>query len=221
MRNNTYKGSTYIRISYIPAGQVQEGNNNCQEIHQECTIPQSVPSGCFQEAGLRACCKAESRHHQQQCNLWAQTHNRWTCHDWRKVLFTDEVWFCLTRGDGRTLLVIEWMCMKLRPGTDLEVEDSSWFGAVCHSIIGLSFLSLHAIATLCVTGKTSSPFMVPLLQAYPEMTFSMTMPPAILLVLCVISWKTGLSVFYTMASKEPGTRYQWACMGSVESEVEG
>ena len=31
---------------------------------------------------------------------------------------------------------------------------------------------------------------VPVLQAYPDMTL-MTMPPAILLVLCVISCKTG------------------------------
>lgn len=33
---------------------------------------------------------------------------------------------------------------------------------------------------------------VPFLQAYP----GMTMPPAKLLVLCVISCKTGMSVFY-------------------------
>lgn len=33
---------------------------------------------------------------------------------------------------------------------------------------------------------------VPFLQAYP----CMTMPPAILLILCVISCKTGMSVFY-------------------------
>ena len=35
---------------------------------------------------------------------------------------------------------------------------------------------------------------VPFLQAYPDMTL-MTMPPAILLVLCVISCKTGMLVF--------------------------
>ena len=39
---------------------------------------------------------------------------------------------------------------------DLEVEGPSWSGAVCHNIIGLSLLSLQAISTLSVTGKTSS-----------------------------------------------------------------
>uniref|UniRef100_A0A674CP32 Solute carrier family 5 member 2 n=1 Tax=Salmo trutta TaxID=8032 RepID=A0A674CP32_SALTR len=71
-------------------------------------------------------------------------------------------------------------------GIDLEVEGPSWPGAVCHSIIGLSLLSLQAISTLCVTGKTSSSLMC------------MIMPPAILLVLCVISWNVlSSSLFQT------------------------
>ena len=41
------------------------------------------------------------KHHRQQHRLWAQTHHRWTRQDWKKVFFTDELWFCLTRGDGR------------------------------------------------------------------------------------------------------------------------
>jgi hypothetical protein len=55
-------------------------------------------------------------------------------------------------------------------GIDLEVEDPSWSGAVCHSIIGLSLLSLQANSTLCVTEKTSSFLMWYFLQAHPDMT---------------------------------------------------
>ena len=90
--------------------------------------------------------------------------------------------------------ISEGMSVTPRPvlwsGIDLEVEGSSWSGAVCHSI-GLSLLSLQAISTLCVTGKTSSSLM----QAHPDITLSMTMPPTILLILCMISCKTGMSVF--------------------------
>ena len=56
-------------------------------------------------AGQRACSpvvrQVLTRHHRQQCHLWAQTHHRWSRQDWQKVLFTDESRFCLTRGDGR------------------------------------------------------------------------------------------------------------------------
>ena len=59
----------------------------------------------LREAGLRAWTPVVrlvlTRRHRQQRRLWAQTHNRWTRPDWQKVLFTDESWFCLTRGDGR------------------------------------------------------------------------------------------------------------------------
>uniref|UniRef100_A0A674C2M4 Transposase Tc1-like domain-containing protein n=1 Tax=Salmo trutta TaxID=8032 RepID=A0A674C2M4_SALTR len=55
------------------------------------------------------------------------------------------------------------LCVTPRPvlwsGIDLEVEGPSWSGAVCHSIIGLSLLSLQVISRLCVTGKTSSSLM--------------------------------------------------------------
>ena len=58
----------------------------------------------LREAGLRACRpvvrQVLTRHHRQQRRLWAQTHRRWTRQHWQKVLFTDETWFCLTRGDG-------------------------------------------------------------------------------------------------------------------------
>uniref|UniRef100_A0A673W388 Transposase Tc1-like domain-containing protein n=1 Tax=Salmo trutta TaxID=8032 RepID=A0A673W388_SALTR len=126
----------------------------------------------LREAGLRACRPVVrqilTRHHLQQRCLWAQTHRRWTRQDW-PVLWS---------------------------GIDLEVEGPSWSVAVCHRIIGLSLLSLQAISTLCVTGKTSSSLMW-----YPSCSLiltgpsSMTMPPTILLVLCMISCKTGMSVF--------------------------
>uniref|UniRef100_A0A673VUD7 Transposase Tc1-like domain-containing protein n=1 Tax=Salmo trutta TaxID=8032 RepID=A0A673VUD7_SALTR len=92
----------------------------------------------LREAGLRACRpvvrQVLTRHHRQQRRLWAQTHRRWTRQDWQKV-------------------PVLWS------GIDLEVEGPSWSGAVCHSIIGLSLLSLQAISTLWVTGKTSSSLM--------------------------------------------------------------
>ena len=56
-------------------------------------------------------------------------------------------------------------------GIDLEVEGPSWSGAVCHSIIGPSLLSLQAISTLCITGKTSSSLMW-----YPSCRLILTHP---------------------------------------------
>ncbi|CDQ71081.1 unnamed protein product [Oncorhynchus mykiss] len=119
----------------------------------------------LREAGPRACRpvvrQVLTRHHRQQCRLWAQTHRRWTRQDWQKVLFTDESRFCLTRGDGRICIYRRRNERYTEACTliDLEGEGPSWFGAVCHSIIGLSLLSLQAISTLCVTGKTSSSLM--------------------------------------------------------------
>uniref|UniRef100_A0AAZ3QWR6 Transposase Tc1-like domain-containing protein n=1 Tax=Oncorhynchus tshawytscha TaxID=74940 RepID=A0AAZ3QWR6_ONCTS len=59
----------------------------------------------LREVGLRACrpvvSQVLSRHHRQQRHLWTQTHSCWTRQDWQKVLFTDELRFYLTRGDGR------------------------------------------------------------------------------------------------------------------------
>ncbi|XP_071268442.1 uncharacterized protein, partial [Salvelinus alpinus] len=74
-----------------------------------------------------------TRHHRQQRRLWAQTHHCWTRQDCQKPV--------------------------LWSGIDLEVEGPSWSGAVCHSIIGLSLLSLQAISKLCVTGNSSSSLM--------------------------------------------------------------
>ena len=68
--------------------------------------------------------------------------------------------------------IIEGMSVTPRPvhWRGINLEGPSWSGAVCHSIIGLSLLSLQAISTLCVTGKTFLPHVVPYLQAHPDMT---------------------------------------------------
>ena len=107
----------------------------------------------LREAGLGACRpvvrQVLTRHHRKQRCLWAQTHRRCSRQDWQKVLFTDESWFCLTGGDGRICVYRQGMSITPRPvlwsGIDLVVEGPSWSGAVCHSIIRLSLLSLQAI----------------------------------------------------------------------------
>ena len=70
--------------------------------------------------------------------------------------------------------IVKGMSVTQRPvlwsGIDFEVEGPSLSGVVCHSIIGLSLLSLQAISTLCVTGKTLLPHVVTFLQAHPNMT---------------------------------------------------
>ena len=67
--------------------------------------------------------------------------------------------------------IAEGMSVTPRPvlwsGIDLEVEGPSWSGAVCHSIIGLSLLSLQA---MCCREDVLLPHMVPFLQAHPDMT---------------------------------------------------
>ena len=90
-----------------PAGQVQDGNNNCPNYtrnHNPSISAQTVRNK-LREARLRACRpvvrQVLTRHHRQQRRLWAQTHRRWTRQDWQKVLVTDESRFCLTKGDGR------------------------------------------------------------------------------------------------------------------------
>uniref|UniRef100_A0AAZ3QKQ3 Transposase Tc1-like domain-containing protein n=1 Tax=Oncorhynchus tshawytscha TaxID=74940 RepID=A0AAZ3QKQ3_ONCTS len=113
----------------------------------------------LREAGLRACRpvvrQVLTRHHRQQRRLWAQTNRLWTRQDWQKVFFTDESRFCLGFA-----FIVKGMSFIPRPvlwsGIDLEVEGQPWSGAVCRSIIGLGLLSLQAISTLCITGKTSS-----------------------------------------------------------------
>uniref|UniRef100_A0AAZ3QCI7 Uncharacterized protein n=1 Tax=Oncorhynchus tshawytscha TaxID=74940 RepID=A0AAZ3QCI7_ONCTS len=82
MCNYTCTESVHPNIT--PAGQVQDGNNNClsytrdaQSLHWCSDCPQST------EAELRACRpvvrQVLTRHHRQQLRLWAQTHRCWTC----------------------------------------------------------------------------------------------------------------------------------------------
>jgi transposase len=95
-------------------------------------------------AGLRACRpvvrQVLTRQHRQQRCLRAQTHHRRTRQDWQDWLFTDESWFCLTRGDGRIGVYLRrneryTEACAAWSGIDFEVEGPSWSGAVCHTNI--------------------------------------------------------------------------------------
>ena len=59
------------------------------------------------------------------------------------------------------LFIVEGMSITPRPvlwsGIDLEVEGPSSSAAVCHSIIGLSLLSLQAISTRALQGRHPPP----------------------------------------------------------------
>ena len=131
----------------------------------------------LREAGLRACRpvvrQVLTSHYWQQRRLWAQTHRRRTRQNWQKVLFTDESRFCLIMGDGR----IRVYRRRNERYTEACTLERDWFGgggsvmvwAVCHSIIGLSLLSLQVISMLCITGKTS-----PSLMWYPSCRLILT-----------------------------------------------
>uniref|UniRef100_A0A8C8FFD1 Transposase Tc1-like domain-containing protein n=1 Tax=Oncorhynchus tshawytscha TaxID=74940 RepID=A0A8C8FFD1_ONCTS len=116
------------------------------------------------EAGRPVVRQVLTIHHRKQHCQRAQTHRRWTRQDWQKVLFSDELRFCLTRGDG-WIQVYHQRNERYTEASTLERDRFGGggsvmvCGAVCHSIIGLSLLSLQAISTLCVTGKTSSSLM--------------------------------------------------------------
>ena len=133
--NNTCTGSVHPNIT--PAGQVQDDNNNC-------------PSYTRNTQSL----------HQ---SLWAQTHRRWTRQDWKKCSSLMSHGFVSPWVMVGFAFMIIGMSVTPRPvlwsGIDLEVEGPSWSGAVSHSIIGLSLLSLQIISTLCITGTTSSSLM--------------------------------------------------------------
>ena len=151
----------------------------------------------LREAGLRACRPVVrlvlTRHHRKQRRLWAQTH--WSL--WCSSLTSHS--FLSPGVMVRFEFIIEGMSITPRPvlwrGINFEVEDQSWSGVVCHCI-WVSLLSLQAIPTLCDTGKTSSSIIwypsCRLILTWPS---SMTMPPAILLILGMISCKTGMWVF--------------------------
>ena len=93
----------YIRTSHLrdkyrmatTAARVTPGMHNL-------SISAQTVRNRLREAELRACRPVVRQvlTRLQQRRLWAQTHRHWTRQDWQKVLFTDESWFCLTRGDG-------------------------------------------------------------------------------------------------------------------------
>uniref|UniRef100_A0AAZ3P353 Transposase Tc1-like domain-containing protein n=1 Tax=Oncorhynchus tshawytscha TaxID=74940 RepID=A0AAZ3P353_ONCTS len=134
----------------------------------------------------------------QQCPLWAQTHRRWTSQDWKKVIFTDGLRFCLTRGDGR---ICGYRQRNERYTEACTLERDRFGGG--GSVMVWGGVSQHHRTELVVIAENLNavryredillPHVVPFLQAHPD---SMTMPPAILLDLCVISCKTGMSVFF-------------------------
>uniref|UniRef100_A0AAZ3P4Z4 Transposase Tc1-like domain-containing protein n=1 Tax=Oncorhynchus tshawytscha TaxID=74940 RepID=A0AAZ3P4Z4_ONCTS len=125
----------------------------------------------LREAGLSACRpvvrQVLTRHHQQQHCLWAQTHHRWTRQDWQKVLFTDESRFFLTRDDGRICVYRQRNACY----TEACTLERGRFGGG-GSIMVWGSVSQHRRTELVV----------------------ITSPSLILLVLCMISCKTGMSV---------------------------
>ena len=100
--------------------------------------------------------------------------------------------------------IIEGMSVTPRPGLDRFGCGGSivvWGGVSQHHRTELVVI---ARTKLVIAGNLNAvryredillPHVVPFLQARPDMILSMTMPLAIQLVLCVISCKTGMSVF--------------------------
>uniref|UniRef100_A0AAZ3QBW0 Tc1-like transposase DDE domain-containing protein n=1 Tax=Oncorhynchus tshawytscha TaxID=74940 RepID=A0AAZ3QBW0_ONCTS len=131
----------------------------------------------LREAGLRACRpvvrQVLTRHHRQQCRLWAQTHCRWTRQDWQKVLFTDESWFYLTRGDGQ-IHIYSRRNERYTEACTLEQDRGGgsvmvWGGVSQH----------HWTELVVIAGNLNAvryrkdillPHVVPFLQAHPDMT---------------------------------------------------
>ena len=105
-RVTTSAQDRYIRTSHLQdryrmattTARVTPGTHNS-------SISAQTVHNRLRDAGLRACSpvvrQVLTRHHWQQCCLWAQTHHCWKRQDWQKVVFTDELRDCLTRGDGR------------------------------------------------------------------------------------------------------------------------
>ena len=109
------------------------------------------------------------------------------------MLFTDESRFCLTRGDGRIRVYLQ-RNERYTEACTMERHRYGgvmvWGGVSQHNRTELVVIAgnRHAVHYM---EDNLLPHVVPFLQAHPDMT----MPPAILLVLCVISCKTGMSVF--------------------------
>ena len=165
MCNNTCTGSVHPNIT--PAGQVQDGNNNCRVTpgtHNLSVVAQTVRNG-LREAGLRACRpvvrQVLTKHHRQQRPLWAhaQTHRRWTRQDWQKVLFTDESLICLTRDYGR------FRVHRRRNGGSVMVWGGvSQHDRTEHVVIADNLNTVHYREDILL------PHVVPFQLAHPDLT---------------------------------------------------
>uniref|UniRef100_A0AAZ3RCA6 Transposase Tc1-like domain-containing protein n=1 Tax=Oncorhynchus tshawytscha TaxID=74940 RepID=A0AAZ3RCA6_ONCTS len=110
----------------------------------------------LREAGLRACRpvvrQVLTRHHQQQRRLWPKPTVAGPDRTGKKCSSLTSRGFVSPGVMVGFAFIVEGMSVRPRPvlwsGIDLEVEGPSWSGAVCHSIIGLSLLSLQAISAL-------------------------------------------------------------------------
>uniref|UniRef100_A0A8C7G2D6 Transposase n=1 Tax=Oncorhynchus kisutch TaxID=8019 RepID=A0A8C7G2D6_ONCKI len=115
----------------------------------------------LREAGLSACRpvvrQVLNRHHQQQRRLWAQTHRRWTRQDWQKVLFSDELRFCLTRGMVGFAFIVEGMSVMV------------WGSVSQHHRTELVVIAGNLNTVRC-REDILFPHVVPFLQTHPDMT---------------------------------------------------
>uniref|UniRef100_A0A8K9X168 Transposase Tc1-like domain-containing protein n=1 Tax=Oncorhynchus mykiss TaxID=8022 RepID=A0A8K9X168_ONCMY len=170
----------YIRTSYLRdryrmatiTARVTPGTHNpsinAQTVHNR-----------LREVGLRACRpvvrQVLTRHHRQQRRLWAQTHRRWTRQDWQKVLFTDVLWFCLTRGDGRICVY----CQRNERYTEACTLERNQFGGGVSVMVWGVVSQDHWTELVVIAGNLNAvhykedillPHVVPFLQAHPEMT---------------------------------------------------
>uniref|UniRef100_A0AAZ3ST77 Tc1-like transposase DDE domain-containing protein n=1 Tax=Oncorhynchus tshawytscha TaxID=74940 RepID=A0AAZ3ST77_ONCTS len=133
----------------------------------------------LREAGLRACRpvvrQVLTRHHLQQHRLWEQTHRHWTRQDWQKVLFPDESWFGLTRGDGR----IHVYCRRNERYTEACTLERDRFGGGGSVMVWGGVSQHHRTGLVVIAGNHNAvcyredillPHVVPFLQAHPDMT---------------------------------------------------
>ena len=159
--NNTCTGSVHHTCG------TGTGWQQLPELHQECTILPSV-----REAGLRACRPVLTG------NNVAYGHKPTFAGPDRTGKKLSSLTSCGFVSPGVIVgfaFIVKGMSITSRPllwsRIDFEVEGPSWSGAVCHSIIGLSLLSLPAVSTLCVYREDILlPHVVPFLQAHPDMT---------------------------------------------------